>query len=129
MSGLDTSGAMYSVLSETVAFNLVVCRAGKEKSQRPGATASTQFLAVYRYFEKLTGNRGITITVAEGLGESRSIVAAARGEVIAVKENPPGTGSGGERMFASAALRTRIEGAGIGTSALRPLFVVLKTGN
>jgi uncharacterized membrane protein len=83
---------------------------------------------VYLYFEKLTGNRGITILLAGGMGddeeqEFRSLVAAARGEVISV-----GRHAGGERIFASAALRPRIENAGISGSNLHPMYVVLKTG-
>ncbi|MGD0727270.1 MAG: hypothetical protein ABSB63_17085 [Spirochaetia bacterium] len=129
-------GAQFRLLGTRFVFNLVVCHVETERGRKAKATEIAHLRAVYHYFEELTGNRGITILLAGGLGdeeepEFRSLVAATRGEVIAVKADPPGTGGlhdRGERVFASAALRPRIENAGISASTLHPMYVVLKTG-
>jgi hypothetical protein len=121
-------GAQFRLSGTPFAFNLVVSRVESEMDRKARGAEIAHLRAVYLYFEKLTGNRGITILLAGGLGddeeqEFRSLVAAARGELIAVGRN-----AGGERMFASAALRPRIENAGISGSTLHPMYVVLKTG-
>lgn len=121
-------GAQFRLSGTPFAFNLVVSHVESETDRKAREAEIAHLRAVYLYFEKLTGNRGITILLAGGLGddeeqEFRSLVAAARGEVIAVGRN-----TGGERMFASAALRPRIENAGISGSTLHPMYVVLKTG-
>ena len=121
-------GAQFRLSGTPFAFNLVVSHVESETDPKARGVEIARLRAVYLYFEKLTGNRGITILLAGGLGDAeeqelRSLVAAARGEVIAV-----GRHGGGERMFASAALRPRIENAGISGSTLHPMYVVLKTG-
>lgn len=129
-------GAQFRLSGTRFAFNLVVCHVESEKDRKARAKEIAHLRAVHTYFEKLTGNRGITILLAGGLGDAeeqefRSLVAAARGEVIAVKAGPSGAGSrhdGGGRVFASAALRPRIENAGISGTTLHPIYVVLKTG-
>jgi hypothetical protein len=67
-------GAQFRLAGTRFAFNLVACQ----------ATENAGLSAVYRHFERLTGNRGMTILVA-----------------------------GGGQMIASPALRTRIEKAGV----------------
>ena len=121
-------GAQFRLSGTSFAVNLVVSHVESETDHGARRAEIAHLRAVYLYFEKLTGNRGITILLAGGLGddeeqELRSLVAAARGEVI-----PVGRHGGGERMFASAALRPRIENAGISGSTLHPMYVVLKTG-
>ena len=121
-------GAQFRLSGTPFSFNLVVSHVESETDHGARRAEIAHLRAVYLYFEKLTGNRGITILLAGGLGddeeqEFRSLVAATRGEVI-----PVGHHGGGERMFASAALRPRIENAGISGSTLHPMYVVLKTG-
>jgi len=121
-------GAQFRLSGTPFAFNLVVSHIESETDHKARGAEIAHLRAVYLYFEKLTGNRGITILLAGGLGDAeeqelRPLVTAARGELIAV-----GRHGGGGRMFASAALRPRIENAGISGSTLHPMYVVLKTG-
>ena len=121
-------GAQFRLLGTRFAFNLVVCHVETDKGHEAKAMEIAHLRAVYQYFEKLTGSHGITILLAGGLGdedgkELKSFVAAARGELVLV-----GSHTGNQRVFASAALRPRIENAGISGSTLHPTYVVLRTG-
>lgn len=128
-------GAQFRLSGSGFLFNLIACHIASEQGKKAGAAEIVHLVEVYRYFEKLTGNRGITI-LAGRFGEEheqafKSLIALAGGEVIAVKGKLSGTESpryGVVHMFASAALRPRIEDAGIGASTLHPVYVVLKSG-
>ena len=120
-------GAQFRLRGSRFAFNLVVCHVETARDHEAGAMEIAHLRGVHQYFEKLTGNHGITILLAGGVGDAegqelRSLAAVARGEVIAVGR------PGNERVFASAALRPRIENTGISGSTLHPMYVVLKTG-
>jgi hypothetical protein len=130
-------GAQFRFSGTRFAFNVVVCHIEAEGDQKTRMAEIAHLAAVHRYFERLTGNRGITILLAGGLGDDpeqavRLLMAVTRGEVLAVKTNLTGTkGShdGDEGMFASAALRPRIEEAGIGDSMPHPAYVILRIGS
>jgi len=129
-------GAQFRLSGTRFAINLVVCHIETAKDKRARAAEIAHLATVYSYFEKLTGNRGITILFAGGFGkepeqELRPLLAMERGEVIAVKAGAVGAEilhDGGARMFASAALRTRIKEVGVGASTLHAVYIVLKTG-
>ncbi|MGA2641579.1 MAG: hypothetical protein ABSG21_11840 [Spirochaetia bacterium] len=82
----------------------------------------------------MTGNRGITLLLAGGLSDERDLAfrsLLAWGDVMALDANRAGAEGlhgEGDRMFASAALRSRIAEAGIGTSTPHTVYVILKTG-
>jgi hypothetical protein len=128
-------GAQFRLAGTRFALNLVICQIEVNKDQRARAMEIAHLAGVYRYFENLTGNHGITLLIAGGLGSERELasrsLAAARGDVVALRASS--TGAKGlhdeeERMFASAALRARIEEAGIGSSTPNSSYVILKTG-
>jgi hypothetical protein len=119
-------GAQFRLSGSRFLFNLIACPITSNKDRKAAAAEILHLVEVYRYFEKLTGNRGITI-LAGRFGNERaqafkSLIAAAKGEVIAAK------GGGNERMIASAALRPRIEDAGTGRTAPHPVYIVLRSG-
>ncbi|MGO9309625.1 MAG: hypothetical protein ACLQDL_11455 [Spirochaetia bacterium] len=126
-------GAQFRLSGTRFAFNVVVCHVETEKGPRVRAAEVSRLPAVFRYFENLTGNRGITLLLAGGLGDeredSRSLVA--RGDVVALKAAPARAktpGDQGGRMFASASLRPRIEKAGFGAAPPHSAYVILTTG-
>jgi len=130
--GRPPYGAQFRLAGSRFAFNLVVCHIDAEKGPKAGAAEIAHIVQVYRYYEKLTGNRGITI-LAGSFGEEAypALPAVARGEVIALEADSSGTDhlhDRREHMFASTALRPLIEEAGIGTSTPHPAYVVLRTG-
>jgi hypothetical protein len=116
-------GAQFRLAGTRFALNLVLCRVAAKKGVTGRAAEIAGLASVYRYFENLTGNRGITILLAPGLGDDRERAArllTARGDVMALKA--------GGHIFASAALRPRIEETGIGASTPPAVFVILRTG-
>ncbi len=115
-------GAQFRLAGTRFALNIVICHVGQKG---PGSRAAeiAGLGLVYRYFENLTGNHGITLFLAAGLGDDRERAArllAASGDVTLLKAS--------ERMFASAALRSRILKTGIDTSTPSTAYVVLRTG-
>ena len=114
---------------------LRVCHFEPEKHLKDRAAEIALLPLVYRYFEKLTGNHGITILLVGGLGDEheqaiRSLSAVAR-ELVAVQANTSGAGGlhdRGEGIFASGELRHRIEIEGISGLPLHPLYIFLSTG-
>lgn len=130
-------GAQFRFSGTRFLFNLIVCHIESKGDQKTRMAEIAHLAAVHRYFERLTGNRGITILLAGGLGDDheqavRLLMAMTRGEVLAVKTTPSGTKGrhdGDEGMFASATLRPRIEEAGIGASMPHPAYVILKIGS
>ncbi len=127
-------GAQFRLSRTRFAFNIVVCHIEEEKGQKVRAAEISRLAAVYRYFENLTGNRGITLLLAGGLGDEReqaSLSLVARGDVVALKANGARArdpDNEGERMFASTALRSRIRETGIGASSPHAAYVILATG-
>ena len=130
-------GAQFKPRGAGLAFNLVACHITQ------GPTRSTEIYRladVYRYFEKLTGNRGITILAGDFnddrprsfdsfLGGTDRQVVAVRGTMAGRRGPDPGF----DHMFVSAALQPRIAGADLfsaaGPVASRfPVYLVLKAG-
>lgn len=130
-------GAQFKLRGSRFAFNLVACHITQ------GAARSTEIFRladVYRYFEKLTGNRGITILAGDFnddkprsfdsfLGGTDRQVVAVRGTMSGRRGADPGF----DHMFASAALQPRIEAADLfscGEPGARrlPVYLVLKAG-
>ena len=96
---------------------MVVCHLS-EKDPKARASETALLESVYRYYEQLTGHRGITILAGQGLGPAAST------DMIEVSGSAHPSRSDG-RMLASAALRRRIEGAGIGAPTPHPMYIVL----
>jgi hypothetical protein len=63
-------GAQFRLLGTPFAFNLVVSHVESETDHNARRAEIAHLRAVYLYFEKLTGNRGITILLAGGLGDA-----------------------------------------------------------
>jgi len=115
-------GAQFRLAGSRFALNLVLCHVG-QKDYRSRAAEIAGLSLVYRYFENLTGNHGITLLLAAGLGSDRERAArllGAGGDVVLLKTS--------DRIFASAALRPRIEKAGTDPSTPPAVYIVLRTG-
>ena len=115
-------GAQFRLAGNRFALNIVLCHV-EQKDLKSRAAEIAGLSSVYRYFENLTGNRGITLLLAAGLGDDREKAAQllmAREDVMLLKASG--------RVFASAALRWRIEKAGIGASTPPTAYVILRTG-
>jgi len=127
-------GAQFRLAGTRFALNLVVCHIEARKGQEARAAEIAHLAAVYHYFENLTGNRGITLLLAGGLRDERELAfrsLVALGDVMALGASftgAEGLHDEGDRMFASAALRSRIEEAGFSASTPRTAYVILKTG-
>jgi hypothetical protein len=140
-------GANFKVKGSPFSFNIVACHIDSESGERARAAEIDGLGDVYRYFEKLTGNRGITI-MAGDFGEERarsfrSLMELGGQQVLPHKATTMGK-NGLDRdcdhIFVSAALRPRIAKADVlywtrdfqGTrttvSNHFPVYVVLRAG-
>jgi hypothetical protein len=140
-------GANFKVKGSPFSFNLVACRIDSGKSARARAAEIDRLGDVFQYFEKLTGNRGMTI-MAGDFGEEwippfRSLMGLGGQQVLPDKATTMGKhGLEGDEdhIFVSPALRPRIEKAdvlywtrdfeGSRTSVSNhfPVYLVLKAG-
>jgi hypothetical protein len=127
-------GAQFKVAGTRFAVNLVLCHIETSKNRSLKSAEIARLADVYRYFENLTGNRGITLLLAGGLGdvpEQASLSLLPQGEMVSLHRNLTATAGPhdqGQRMFASVALRSMIEESGFGASAPHVAYVVLRTG-
>ncbi len=140
-------GANFKVKGSPFSFNLVACHIDSENGERARAAEIDRLGDVYRYFEKLTGNRGMTI-MAGDFGEDRipsfrSLLALGGQQVLPRKATTMGK-NGLDRdydhIFVSPALRPRIakadvlywtndfEGTRDTVSNHFPVYLVLKAG-
>jgi hypothetical protein len=123
--------AQFRLVGTRFAVNLVLCHIAAKKDNRLRAAEIARLAEVYRYYENLTGNHGITLLLAGGLSDvteqaSESLIP--QGEMVTLHTNlkaTEGSHEKGRRMFASAALRPLIEESGLGTSAPQVAYVVL----
>lgn len=124
------TGARFRLTGTGFTFNVIVCDVMSGKDQNARSAEIVRLIDVYRYFEKLTGNRKCTILAGrfgrEHEAALRSLVEGARGDVIAVRAKSFTATGGGGRILTSSELRPRIEDAGISSSPPHPAFVVLK---
>ncbi len=133
-------GAQFKLKGTRFAFNLVACHIARNASERARAAEISRLGDVYRYFENLTGNRGITI-LAGDFNDDRpksfeSLIGTGDKDVIAVQgtmAGRKGSDPGFDHMFASAALRPRIQKASVlydvKTPSRRfPVYLVLRAG-
>jgi hypothetical protein len=126
--------AQFRLVGTRFLVNLVLCHIEVDKDRSPRAAAIGRLAHVHRYFENLTGNRGITLLVAGGLNDvpaqaSESLVP--QGEMVPLRTNLAPAESRhdqGQRIFASIGLRDLIEESGIGASAPPVTYVTLGTG-
>ena len=125
--------AQFRLTGTRFAVNLVLCHIAASKDRKIKAAEVARLADVYRYFENLTGNRGITLLLAGGLSdvpEQASGSLIPQGEMVSLRRNPTaaeGPHDQGQRMFAGVALRSLIEESGFGGSAPPVVYVVLKT--
>ncbi len=127
-------GAQFRLVGTRFAVNLVLCHVETSKDRKFKAAEIARLADVYRYFENLTGNREITLLLSGGLSDvpekaSESLIP--HGEMVSLRTDLTATErphDQGQRMFASAALRSLIEESGFGASAPPVAYVVLKTG-
>lgn len=140
-------GANFKVKGSPFSFNLVACHIDSSRGARARAAEVDRLGEVYKYFEKLTGNRGMTI-LAGDFGEERmpsfrALMALGGQQVIPNKATTMGK-NGLERdedhIFVSPALRPRIEKADVlywtrdfegsrsTVSSHFPVYLVLKAG-
>jgi hypothetical protein len=126
--------AQFKLAGTRFSVNLVLCHI-ETNTDRKVKTAEIAHLAdVYRYFENLTGNRGITLLLAGGFSDEPERVSESvipQREMVSLRANlsaTEGPHDQGQRMFASVALRLQIEESGFGASAPSVDYVILKTG-
>jgi len=125
--------AQFRLAGTRFSVNLVLCHIAASKGRKLKAAETARLADVYRYFENLTGNRGITLLLAGGLGdvpEQASGSLIPQGEMVSLHRNltaTEGPHDQGQRMFASVSLRSLIEESGSGGSAPPVVYVVLKT--
>ncbi len=123
--------AQFRLVGTRFAVNLVLCHIATKKDNGLKAAEIARLADVYRYYENLTGNHGITLLLAGGLSDvteqaSESLIP--QGEMVSLHSNPRAPESShdkGRRMFASVALRSQIEEAGFGSSTPQVAYVVL----
>jgi endonuclease/exonuclease/phosphatase family metal-dependent hydrolase len=140
-------GANFKVKGSSLVFNLVACHIDSDLGPRARAAEIDRLGDVYKYFEKLTGNRGMTI-MAGDFGEERmrafrSLTALSAQQVLPAKATTMGAGGpyrAEDHIFVSPALRPMIEKADVlywtrDWSASRrsvsdhfPIYLVLKAG-
>ena len=126
--------AQFKLAGTSFAVNLVLCHIETNKDRNFKATELASLTSVYRYFEKLTGNRGITLLLSGGLSDvteqapesmaPQAGMVSLRSNLTAVK----GPRDQGQRVFVSVALQSLIEESGYGTSAPPVAYVILRTG-
>ena len=131
-------GANFKVKGSPFSFNLVACHIDSSKVGRARDLELDGLGDVYRHFEQLTGNRGITILVGD-FGSARirdfhSLTALGGQEVM------PQKAPDSAHIFVSAALRPRIQKADVlywtrdldasrgSVSSHFPVYMVLKAG-
>ena len=127
-------GAQFRLSGTRFLFNIVICHIAAGTDQEPSTDEIANLASVYRYFEKISGDRGMTVLLAGGIEnryaqEIRSLLEGARSALVALDENLSGTGSlhdRKQRFFASAALYPRIEEVKMDDSTLPSAGFVLK---
>jgi len=140
-------GANFKVKGTSFSFNLIACHIDSSKGARAREAEIDRLGAVYKYFEKLTGNHGITI-MAGDFGEERMRAFHALtdegGEQVLPLKATAMESSGVERnddhIFVSPGLRPRVEKADVlywtrdwggsrsTVSDHFPVYLVLKAG-
>ncbi|HET6487781.1 MAG TPA: hypothetical protein VFH83_15245, partial [Spirochaetia bacterium] len=125
--------AQFRLLGTRFLVNLVLCHVEASKDNQATAAAVAQLADIYRYFENLTGNRGVTLLLVGGLGDlpepTSSDSLMPQGEVVSLRTNVTATAGAhnqGQRMFASAALQPLV--AESGSSASTPPFAYVTLG-
>ena len=126
--------AQFRLVGTRFRVNLVLCRIEPSKDRKIKAAEIALLADVHRYFENLTGNRGITLLLAGGLSDlpgqaPESLIH--QGEMVPLRANltaAEGPRDHGQRMFASAQLRLLIEKSGFGASTPPVAFVSLGRG-
>lgn len=126
--------AQFRLVGTRFRVNLVLCHIEPSRDRGVKAAEIALLADVHRYFEKLTGNRGITLLLAGGLGDlpaqaPESLVP--QGEMVPLRAGPAaaeGPHDHGQQMFASAPLRLLIEKSGFGASTPPVAYVTLGAG-
>jgi hypothetical protein len=93
--GRPPYGAQFRLPGTRFAFNLVVC----------SVDGASLLGSVHRYYEQLTGNKGITLLLNAESRETRPA----------------------DRLFFSPALKPRIKESGVLSTALHPAYVILNS--
>ncbi len=125
--------AQFRLAGTRFRVNLVLCQVEGGKDSGLTAAEAARLADVYRYFENLTGNRGITLLLAGGLGETSgpATTVVPQGEMVPLRADHGAAGSPyarGQRMFASAALQPLIEESGFGATTPAVAYVTLGAG-
>jgi len=114
--------------------NLVLCHVEAGKDRGSNAAEIARLADVYRYFESLTGNRGVTLLLSSGLGnlpEPASAPLVPQGDMVSLRSNLTAANTSqdqGQRIFASPALQSLIQESGFGASAPPFTYVTLGAG-
>jgi hypothetical protein len=126
--------AQFRLVGTRFLVNLVLCHIEVDKDRSSSAAAIARLERVHRYFENLTGNRGVTLLLAGGLNnvpERATESLIPQGEMVPLRSNlaaAEGPYDQGQRMFASAGLRVLIEESGFGASLPPVAYVTLGAG-
>jgi hypothetical protein len=122
--------AQFRLVGTRFAVNLVLCHVETNRNGRLKEAEIARLAHVYRYYEDLTGNHGITLLLAGGLRDGPEQTASSLiPEMVPLSTSPtaaksPRTQEHG--LFASVALRPLIEESGLGASTSSVAYVVLK---
>jgi hypothetical protein len=121
--------AQFRLPGTRFAVNLVLCHVETSKDRRLKSAEMARLADVYRYYENLTGNRGITLLLSGGLGDvpekvSESLIP--EGKMVSLRTE--GLRDQGQRVFSGTALRPLIEETGFRSSTPPAAYVILRTG-
>ena len=123
--------AQFTLAGTRFLVNLVLCHVEADKGRGSGLAEIGRLAHLYRYFENLTGNRGITLLLAGGLTgvpEPASESLEPRGEMVPLRTGlaaAEGRHDQGQRFFVSAGLRVLVEESGLGASSPPVAYVTL----
>jgi hypothetical protein len=126
--------AQFRLVGTRFLVNLVLCHIEADKDRSSRTADVGRLSRVYRYFENLTGNRGITLLLTGGLKDDlwqASESLAPRAEMVPLRANlaaAEGRHDHGQRMFASAGLQVLVEESGLGASSPPVAYVTLGGG-
>jgi len=126
--------AQFRLVGTRFRVNLVLCHMEPGRDPRIKAAEIALLADIHRYFENLTGNRGITLLLAGGLSDlpgQASEPLILQGEMVPLRASltaAEGPRDHGQRMFASAQLRLLIEKSGFGATTPPVAYVTLGAG-
>ena len=121
--------AQFRLVGTPFRVNLVICTA-EAAGTGSGTDGADALAKVHRYFETLTGNRGITILLAAGPTLTGHISSARMqsGEIVPLRASqaaPNSRADGAPPLFGSLPLQPLVETSGLGSSTPPVAYIIL----